>query len=278
MKPTKFSNGRLLLVMVTIALTIGLISWDHKQSPRQYDQATQDTVPKKSKDREKKIRDLDDVLEELENTDIDIEWEKARKEIAEAMKNVNSEKIRLNIEHAMKDVDMANFQKEIEQAMSSVNMEEIRKEITEAMKGMDVEKINAEVKAALASVDMKKIQEELKKVKEIDMKEIETEMAKVQEELKKVGPELEKSMSKAKEEIEKAKSEVKEFKGFVDGLDRDGLINKKENYSIKHKNGVLEVNGKKVSPDIYNKNRTFLEKHDKFSIEKTKDDFDFDND
>ena len=78
--------------------------------------------------------------------------------------------------------------------------------------------------------------------------------------------------------IEKAKAEMKEYKGFVDGLEKDGLINKKEGYTIQHRNGELIINGKKQPADVYNKYRTFLKKHEKFTIKKSDDDFNIYND
>jgi uncharacterized protein YPO0396 len=132
------------------------------------------------------------------------------------------------------------------------------------------------------------LQKEMAKVK-IEMEnirpEMEKEMKKVKEELARIQPEIEKEMANAKEElgkakveIEKAKAEIKEYKEFVDGLDRDGLINKKENYSIKYKDGELTINGKKASSDVTSKYKSFLDKHKKFSIDKTADDFDIDMD
>ena len=71
MKPTTFLNGRLLLVLLTTGLTVGLVSWDYQQKPGKYQQSANDTTPKKkSADRDKKIRDLDDVLEELNTIDL----------------------------------------------------------------------------------------------------------------------------------------------------------------------------------------------------------------
>lgn len=46
--------------------------------------------------------------------------------------------------------------------------------------------------------------------------------------MKELGPKMQKEMEKAKVEMEKAKAEIKEYKGFVDGLENDGLINKKK--------------------------------------------------
>jgi hypothetical protein len=61
-------------------------------------------------------------------------------------------------------------------------------------------------------------------------------------------------------------------------LDNDGLINKKEGYTLKHKDGDLFINGKKASEQTYSKYRNFLENHKKFNIEKSDDDFDIDMD
>ena len=110
------------------------------------------------------------------------------------------------------------------------------------------------------------------------MSKLDEQMKKVEGEMKELGPKIKKEMEKAKVEIEKAKTEIKEYKEFVNGLEKDGLLNKKETYTISHKDGELTVNGKKVSAEIYNKYRSFLEKHKKFSIEKSDDDFDIDMD
>jgi hypothetical protein len=96
--------------------------------------------------------------------------------------------------------------------------------------------------------------------------------------MKELGPKIKKEMEKAKVEMEKAKAEMKEYKGFVDGLDNDGLINKKEAYTLKHKDSELFINGKKATEQTYSKYRNFLEKHKKFNIEKSDDDFDIDVD
>jgi hypothetical protein len=110
------------------------------------------------------------------------------------------------------------------------------------------------------------------------MKKFQLDMEKMQADLSKIGPEIEKSMENAKVEIEKAKEEMKEYKEFIDGLEKDGLINKKEAYTIKHDNSELFINGKKASDATYNKYRKFLEKRKKFTIEKSADDFNIDID
>lgn len=119
---------------------------------------------------------------------------------------------------------------------------------------------------------------EIDAAKNIDLSEMHEELAKTKEEMKKIGPQIEKELKNAKVEIEKAKAELKEYKSFVDGLEKDGLINKKENYSIKHKDGKLIINDKEASAETYNKYRSFLDKHKQFELKKDADDFDIDMD
>lgn len=279
MKPTTFVNGRLLLLLLTICLTVGLVSWDYKQTPGKYQQATNDTTPKKkSIDREKKIRDLDDVLDELNAVDMKVEMEKANKEIAEAMKSIDGDKIRMEINKALKEVDMVKIQKEVQESLAKVDFNKIKEEVANALKEVDMTKIQKEVQESLAKVDFNKVKEEIEKIKEVDMSKLDADMKNLNEEMKELGPKLEKEMEKAKVEIEKAKAEIKEYKSFVDGLENDGLINKKEGYTLKHKGGELFINDKKASEQTYSKYRNFLEKHKKFNIEKSDDDFDIDMD
>ncbi len=279
MKPTNRKITPLVLALLTAGLTIGLISWDYKQSPGQYQQSMNDTTPKKkSIDREKKVRDLDDVLDELDRADFKMDMEKMQKEIAEAMKEIDGDKIKMEIDKAMKEVDMAKIQKEVQESLAKVDFKKIQEEVAEAMKDFDAAKIQKEVQESLAKVDWEKMKLEIEKVKDIDMKKMTEEMKKVLEEMKELGPKMQKEMEKAKVEMEKAKAEMKEFKVFVDGLNEDGLINKKEAYTLKHKDGELVINGKKATEQTYSKYRNFLDKHKKFNIEKSDDDFDIDID
>lgn len=261
MKPGSITSGRLLIALCIIGVTLALISWDRKQLPGGFHQRqqTHDTIPPK---KDKKIRDLDEAIAELENIDMKAHMDKAMAEVDRAMKEIDGEKIRLEVERAMREVD---FNK-------------IKAEVDKAMKEVDFAKIEREIKESLAKIDWDKMKAELDEVKKIELSEMEASLAEAREEMKKIGPEIEKELQKAKVEIEKAKAEMKEYKSFVDGLEKDGLINKKEGYSIKHKDGKLTINDKEASAKTYEKYRSFLEKHKKINIEKNNNDFDIDMD
>jgi hypothetical protein len=279
MKPTTLLSGRFFLLLLTVGLTIGLISWDQKQTPNRNQQTFTDTTPKKKTgDREKKIRDLDQALEELNSENLNVDAEKIQKELADALKDFDGTKIKLEIEKALKEVDLAKIQKEVQESLAKVDFTKIKEEIAEALKEVDLVKIQKDVQESLARVDWDNLKAEIAKVKDIDMKEVNEQMKKLNEEMKEMRPNLEKEMQKVKAELEKTRADMKEFKSFVDGLNDEGLIDKKGTYTLKHKEGELLINGKKAGDATYSKYKNFLEKHPSFNIEKTDDDFDIDMD
>ena len=276
MKPTQFSTSRMILLILVSALTFGLVSWDNQRGQDRYQLPITDTVPKSKT--EKKIRDLDDVLEELNSHDMEKIMGKAQEELAKALKEFDSDKIKLQIEQSLKDVDFEKIQKEIKESMAAIDFNDIREKINESMKEIDLDKLEIELKESFNKIDMDKLKLELEKIKEVDLGKMELDMEKMKIELSELGPKLKEEMKDAKVQMEKARADVKEYKVFVDGLDKSGLINKNSEYSIRHENQELFINGKKQGADVYNKYKDFLEKHKKFNIEKSADDFDLDMD
>jgi hypothetical protein len=214
--------------------------------------APADTVPIPKTDRQHKIINLDEALEELDNSKMQIDA---------AMKKIDWSKINAEIEAATKNIDHAKIQADIEKAMKEI----------------DVQKIKMETDKAVASIDWSKIEKELEKVKEIDFVSIEKSMAQVKEEMKNLKPQIEKQLELAKKDIEKAKVEMSAYKDFINSLEKDGLINKNSSYTIENKNGELIINDKKQPAETFNKYRNFLDKHTPFTIKKTGDDFNIDN-
>ena len=251
-----------LPVAVVACFSSILLSWGgQKQTPQQRNKQTiNDTVPKNKAD--KKIRDLDDVIDELDGVEIKVDMQKVNEQLKEAMKQIDMAKIQMDVTKALKEVDM----------------EKINKQLNEAMKEIDAVKIERDIKESMASVDWEKMKKDMEEMKKIDMTKLDADMKNLEVEMKGLGPKIEKEMENATASIEKAKMEMKEYKSFVDGLEKDGLINKKEGYTIQHKNGELIINGKKQPAGVYNKYGGFLKKHDKFTIKKSDDDFNIYND
>jgi len=261
MNARPFVQRNVLPIILLVSVSIALIAWGgQRQTHSQVTKQTfTDTIPKKNVD--KKIRDLDEAIDDLDKADL----------------KVDLEKIKSQIDEAMKQVDMAKIQMEVDKAMKSVDMEKIKDEIEKATKEVDAAKIQQDVKESLDKIDWKQMEKDLEEVKKIDLSKLNEDMKKLDLQMKELGPKIEKEMEKAKVEIAKAKEEMKEYKGFIDDLDKDGLINKNQPYSIEHRNGMLIINGKKQPPSVYTKYRSFLENHKKFNIKKSDDDFNINN-
>lgn len=218
-----------------------------------------DTIPNKN---QKKIVDLDQAMQELDKAEAKLESELSKQDWDQIEKQIKT---------SLEQIDMVKIQKEIELALKELDAEKIKAQIAQSMKEVDWKKIQEEIDASIAKIDLEKIKVELQELKEVDLKNMKIELEKIQ-------PQIEKSLAEAKVQIEKARTEIKEYKAFVDGLEKDGLINKANPYKIEHKDGVLKINGKEQSQSVYNKYRAFLDKHKSITIERDLDDLDIDLD
>jgi hypothetical protein len=113
--------------------------------------------------------------------------------------------------------------------------------------------------------EMARARKELSRVREV-------EMPRVEEEMKKARTEIE----KAKVEIAKSRDEIKEYRAFEDELVQDGIIDR-NNYKLEHREGALYINGKKQSEAVYNKYRSFLDKHRRFIWKKNEEGLNINN-
>jgi len=272
------------LIALFSILIIGVSG--QKQNPRQKTGRTlTDTVPKNKIT--KKIQNLDDVIDELDRAELELNMQKFQKELAESLKGLEKMKIELNdldlsklkmeIENSMKDFDSDKFKMELERSMKDLDLSKMKLDFENSMKDFDSDKFKMELEKSMKDLDLSKMKLELEDLKKIDMSKLQDEMKKLQEELKDLGPQMEKELANAKVEIEKAKKEMHEYKEFVDGLEKDGLINTKKDYSIEEKDGELIINGKKQPANVYNNYRSFLEKHKNFKIEKSEGNFNIHN-
>lgn len=267
------------VIIIVCALFVTLSAWKENRFAQTRHTIT-DTLPKKNN---QQVKDFDDVLKELDKAQLELErslknmpavdfdGEKMKAEIEKSMKDFDGEKLKLQVEQAMKQVDMAKVKEQMDIAMKQVDMEKVKQEIAEAMKDLDSQKLRLQVQEALVKVDMEKIKVQMEELKKMELPKIEAEM-------KKIKPQIDEALEKAKGQIEEAKENVKEYKAFEEVLEKDGLINKKANYSIEHKDGQLIINGKIQPQAVYNKYRSFLEKHKQFKWEKDESGLNLDHD
>lgn len=243
------SVQKAVLLCATVLLCFTVTSW--KEGATNAPKNNYDTVPakpgKKTKDLDKALSELDGATEDMEKSIRDIDWEKMNADLKEAMKNLDAD------------------------------MKQMNADLKKSLKEIDVEKMRLDVESSVAKIDWDEIKKEIAKAKDIDLSEMKKEMEGVKAEMQKLKPELEKNLQEARKNLDKAKGELQAYKSFVDGLESDGLINKKQGYKIEHKDGRLFINDKQQSNEVYEKYRTFLEKNKKFTLEKNEEDLKINN-
>jgi hypothetical protein len=220
----------------------------------------QDTIPPNNNDSEPGIsmKEYDELMGKMDKKIIQMQEEisklnmdKMHQDIIASLDKVNFDKIRLDIDKAMKEVD---FNK-------------IEKGVQSALKEIDWSQINADVKVSL--------QDAKKEIDKINMEEVKKEMKKVQQELQKSKLEIEKLnvdeiMKNANKEIVRTKEELTLIKTMFNEMEKEGLINQKEGFSIEFKNKTLLINGKKQSEATREKYQRYI-KGDSFKINISKE-------
>lgn len=261
MKPMLIRRSVLLLTATT-ALTLGLIAWDQQPgSSRTGPAPSSDTTPRKESLRNREVRDLDEVVKELEKALKEVDFSRIQTELNAALQEVNLEKMKAEMEKAFREIDMEKIKGELQEALARVNTESIRKEVETALGELNLDKMKAELKASLENLQLP------------DGKELKREMEKVQAELKEIQPKLRAEMEKAKEEMQKAKQEITALKDFVNSLHEDGLLDKNKPYEVRHRDGVLTINGKTAGEATLQKHRSFLGAHPRFRLIKDAENF-----
>src|SRR6476619_2065939 len=129
-------NMKIWTRQLPLALLIGssvlvISAWQGK--PGKTTHTTNDTIP----DRNKKVKDIDDALEEVE-------------------------KSRLELDKTLKDADWKKIQEEINASMKDLkdNKEQMKVELAKTMKEIDMDKINADVQKSLKQIDLTKMQKD----------------------------------------------------------------------------------------------------------------------
>lgn len=251
------------------AILIGLVTLSFQDSPLvqlrpEMQQNTEDTIPQKKKDC-MSMKEFDQVMEDLD---------KNMHKIGEQLKEIDFALIRKNVETALQQVDMDKIMKSASQALKSVDIEKILNDVRSSLKDIDTEKINAEVNEAMkvankvldkARIEMDKVDKQTVKKA---MEEARKELDKAKEEIKKID--MDKIRSEVDKGIGEAKAELNRIKTMFNEMEKDGLISRKEGFSIKYKDKELYINGEKQPASVTDKYRHYFSK-DHFSITIDKD-------
>lgn len=253
-----------------LALTLLLTTAAFQNRPAKPRQDLTDTVPERSG----RTRDIDQALEELENSKAsldrslrDIDMTKLEKQIREATENIHLDVAKMKAEmEALQAVDRVKMKADLEKALGEINSEKISAETARALKAADLDKIRADVEASVAKIDWDKMNAELKKARTVDMEKIKTELEHIQ-------PQIDSSMKVAHQSLDRARKTLQSYKKLVDGLDQQGLIHKNQDYTISYKKGTLLINGQTQPPAVVDRYQDLLKDLGEFTITQKGNDF-----
>ncbi|HTF31863.1 MAG TPA: hypothetical protein VK625_23560 [Flavitalea sp.] len=279
-------RNRIILLGVTGLFCLTLIGWNHEPVNQQGDTIYyRDTVPS-GESQSTRQRDLDRELKKLEEAKSKMEeisgknWQEISENLQKELKKINTEEIKVQIDLALKDVDMKKINEDIKVALKEIDLEGLQQRISESLADVNVKvDINTdEIRKAIAEakVDLKK---ELQEVKKINTEEIKEAMQAAEIDIKKAMAEIKidkslfaESMKDAKKGIEKAVEEVKGYQEMIYSMEKDGLLNTREDYNIEYRNGSIFINDKKQSEVVTSKYQKYFPKEN-MTITKKKGDF-----
>jgi len=257
----------------TIAvLLIGGITMSFQDSPFSYTKFTVqedsaptlkcplDTVPEKEYSGSMKMKDFDNLQNVLDKSLVDA--------VAE-IKKIDFAKIQKDIEASLKSVDMAKIMEDVNRSLKAVDMDKLMADVTSSLNDIDWGEKNEEIEKALKEAK-KEIEKAKLEIRDIDRDKIEKELDKARLEIEKSRTEIDKIdltkiMSEVREGIDKAKEELKLTKEMFNEMEKDGLINSKEGFTIEYKNKDLYIDGKKQSEKTTDKYRKYF-KQDHLTI------------
>ncbi len=246
-----------------------------------------DTVPGKNrnknynqgepKDIDERINQLEKGLEKLEQQLQSQNFDKMQQKLEESISKIDLEAIQQKVEDAMKKVDFNKLQMDAATAMKKIDMQKIQQDIQEAMKEAkdktDTKKLQQELKESMKEVqrsieeakkiDYKKLENELQKSREQWQKEkvnIERELQEAKKEISNNKGTLQKELFKARDEMVKTKESLQAYKEMIIRMDKEGLLDSKDDYSIDYEEGSLMINGKKQSQVIFDSYQSYFKK------------------
>lgn len=259
MKQFIVSNKKTVFGIIAGLLILGTtMSFQHPFGPMdKLDSLTefQDTIPDKNEEKENKMtmRDYDRLISQMD------------KEIIKMQAEVNR-------------LDLDKMHHDIVASLNQVNFDKIKLDIDKAIKGIDFDKIERNVQSALNEIDWTKVdgeikyslQEAKKEIEKINVTELNKEMDKAKQEVEKSKQQIKKInfdevMNNANKEIIKAKEELKLTKTMFTEMEKDGLIDQQDGFTIEFKDKALFINGKKQSDATRDKYRKYI-KGDSFKI------------
>jgi hypothetical protein len=275
--------GSLAILSLTAIITLQAFTGgpEKKPVPDSYqDNHYPDTLPQKrnkvtredgvDRDLDKELRALDKAQEQLERLK-EKDWQEVQRKVEESISKIDVEKIQEQVNAAIKNIDFEKINRQIQESLRKIDFDKIQRDIDKSLEEVkkidkeeirqEIEKARQQVKEAMEKEEWKENMKEAQKISNEEVKKAlehtKKELARVKEEMKQQKVDLKKELDKAKVEVDKAKEEVKGYQDMIYDMEKEGLLNTKEDYTIEYKDGDLIINGKKQPQDVadrYKKN------------------------
>jgi len=281
----------LLSVICIGAIIFTLVAWAGNP-PSAKEKPTTDTIPAKERSfKEKKVKDFDREIKQLEDASSDVEdlkskdWDKIRREIEESIDKIDFDKIKLDAQKAIRDIDVEKIQREVEESISKIDFDKIEKEIRLALKDVHVkfdkeelEGLKEELKKARKEIheelNKQELRKDMEKFKKLDLKDLESELEEARKEIEKAKSEIDldrldmkKEMEDAKIDIQEAKKELKGYQEMIYEMEEEDLLNTGDDYKVSFINDELYINDKRQPDSTTEKYRNYFKKRN-ITIEK----------
>jgi chromosome segregation ATPase len=209
---------------------------------------------------------LDDLQDQSHHISIDLSGMKSgMKQFKDDMKKMKEELKSHHYEFNFDNEEFNNEMKKLSEELSNLKNKKIEIHFDADKFRKDMEKLKDEIK-----VDIHIDKDALRK----NLDDLDEEIEKHQDELSHIDIDLSglddvlsdlgKNMGEIKIKLHKASAELKKLDGFIDKIKdemfKDGLIkDKNEKLNLEISNSSMEVNGKKVSEDLYKKYKKMYE-------------------
>lgn len=219
---------------------------------------------------------LTEVQDSIPEKNIDNRSRMTMKDYDQLMLNMDKEI--LKVQEEISKIDLQKIHKDLSASLDNIDFDKIKLDIDRVMKQVDYQKIAEGVKTALKEVEWNKINNDVKKslqeakleIDKINVDELKKEMEKAKLEIEKSKLEIKKInidevVKNANKEILRAKEELGRTKAMFNEMEKDGLINEKDGFTIEFKNNALLINCQRENDATRDKYRKYI-KGDSYKI------------
>jgi hypothetical protein len=280
------NRNRIILFSAAGLFCLTLIAWNQDPRIQQNDSVNyHDTIPSRElgstiqRDLDRELLKLNEAKSRLEDVSSK-NWQEISENVQKELRKINIEEIKVQTDAALKQVDMKKMNEDIRAAIKEIDLESLEQTINESLADVNVN-LNIkkdEIRKALAETKIE-LNKNLEEVKKINTEEIKEAMQNAEIDLKKAMAEIKidkelfrESMDEAKAGIKKATEEVKGYQEMIYSMEKDDLLNTREDYSIEYRHGSIYINDKKQSEVVTSKYRRYFSREN-ISIRKKKGDF-----